>query len=66
MFKKTLKKCPFCGANARIHEVGKDILGPNGNMIYVKCNDCSATTCGISIDQNRAYDEAVDTWNRRV
>lgn len=48
-----LKRCPFCGWNARVYK--------NRKLWYVECNICGAKTRGhVSEDHVRTH------WNSRI
>lgn len=51
-----LKKCPFCGGEAKIMGVGRDDI-------------CKFVYCGECLAETGAYDtteEAIEAWNRRA
>lgn len=49
-----LKKCPFCGGEARI-------IGAVGTVFWVKCTECGAETQSEITKQR-----AAERWNRRA
>lgn len=68
-----LKKCPFCGGEARHAKMEIDFRGePNAWFAdgtpatvqhYVNCVKCGANSLGLVGDQTR--EEASEEWNRR-
>ena len=54
MSKTELRKCPFCGGEARI-------IGAVGTVFWVKCTECGAETQSEITKQR-----AAERWNRRV
>lgn len=68
-----LKKCPFCGGEAKVKMKNKDYCGLT---IYCECENCYAKLpgyCPNMKDENRALDsifnckkQAMQAWNRRV
>ena len=54
MSKTELRKCPFCGGEARI-------IGSVGTVFWVKCKECGAETHGEITKQR-----ATEMWNRRA
>ena len=56
----TLKKCPFCGAEAKNINSGESIAG-FARYDYIHCSYCGAeirTRC-----RKDGYNDAVDVWN---
>ena len=53
-----IKKCPFCGKNARYHF--------NGTEGYVMCDWCGSRGAKFVLnDEICVKKEAVDFWNKR-
>lgn len=56
-----LKPCPFCGGEAKVTV---------GNFwAWVKCTECQTATKPFEIEngnKEKAMQEAVELWNRRV
>ena len=50
-----LKKCPFCGGEAEVHQTYSI------DVYWCKCNDCNAET-----EPANTEEDAVEAWNRRV
>lgn len=55
-----LKKCPFCGGEARLHSRCNYIETGNETMYFVKCNECKteSTWC-------YKKEKAIKAWNTR-
>lgn len=71
-----LKKCPFCGGEAKFY--GGSFCYPvysDGEIydvdwddapVYVKCKSCEASTRDFASDnEDQDYEDAADAWNRR-
>ncbi len=69
-----LLPCPFCGSEARLHEVS---LNDKDSIFAVRCTGCGAESrretngCHIlperkEIDKQAAAELVVDAWNRRT
>lgn len=58
-----LKKCPFCGGEAFIHELKEDFLGVGFEIkgYAVVCTNCHSST---EYDKNKNI--CIESWNRRV
>ena len=75
-----IKKCPFCGGYAIIEREPNGyptIIGSKqgyhcGDIFYVKCNNCGATSRKVKSDYDMADDltneelkKAINSWNER-
>ena len=56
-----LKPCPFCGGEAILVKDIRD--GNDGNIHYVKCQQCSANAGAYF--QGNSLRNAVEAWNKR-
>lgn len=70
--KKEIKKCPFCGGEARLKMENKRDVGWT---IWGECKSCYAKTTGYCVslksdtaleDIERCKEKASEAWNRRV
>ena len=61
-----LKNCPFCGGKAGIKYV--PIGGGYESSLYVKCNNCGATSQHLNITyrEEELVNRIVDMWNKRI
>jgi len=57
-----LKRCPFCGAEARVKAPRRHDL----KMFYVMCSGCGNQTDVLFNDAYFNRDGAIAAWNRRV
>ena len=53
-----LKPCPFCGGNARIHDMG------DGRK-HVECSKCKGKY-GDDWGKNGSNEELIEKWNTRI
>jgi Lar family restriction alleviation protein len=67
-----LKKCPFCGGEAELHDgvVIIPVIDENGAYIDADVEDTPAwvecVACGAATDGVDSADEAIAAWNRRA
>ena len=82
MENKELKPCPFCGGEAKAMFVSQNTTHVyaryRGRYVFVGCPKCGITTRLYNAhnktfspllnesNTNRAYQKAIDDWNRRA
>jgi Lar family restriction alleviation protein len=62
MLQLKLKKCPFCGGNAKVAE----IKSVRGLYIEVVCNSCGASSNCLPATDKNAIALAAELWNKRT
>lgn len=56
-----LKRCPFCGGEAKIKYCNY------GSTVYIECDICGSRTADEDVSTEYcARDEVIKVWNRRV
>ena len=61
---KDLKRCPFCGGEAEIHERYRKGT-PNRKLFWVECKACWVAQYHGDIGGYRTRSKATEAWNRR-
>ena len=55
-----IKKCPFCGGEAKIVQEYDAMIGKT--FYFCACVDCTATIFDGEVEEK----QAIEAWNRRV
>ena len=63
MKKPYLKRCPFCGAPAKFHEIKE---GDNEGSEYIECSQCHASTSLMYPLMDDVKELLAEKWNKRV
>lgn len=64
-----LKPCPFCGGEARTIKFKKDkkkVSGIYYEICFIKCERCTCTISQAGATRERAEENAINVWNRRI
>lgn len=64
-----LKPCPFCGGEAELYSMKRDkrkVLGIYYMIATIKCKRCPAKIEVAGQDNDRAFKNAAELWNRRA
>lgn len=64
-----LKPCPFCGGQAELYSTKRDkrkVLGIYHMIATIKCKSCPAEIKQAGQDNDRAFKNAAELWNRRA
>lgn len=64
-----LKPCPFCGGEAELYSMKRDkrkVLGIYHMIATIKCKRCPAKIEVAGQDNDRAFKNAAELWNRRA
>ena len=66
-----LKPCPFCGGEAELYSMKRDKrkrLGVYHMIAEIRCCGfgCTARVSQAGYDENKAFKNAADIWNRRT
>lgn len=68
---KELKKCPFCGGEAKLRKKNRTIInGETKRNCYVHCCDCDARAERFVYydyaEPRYFHEKAIEAWNQRI